>query len=191
MKTLFLFCTRLRAYWTLIPVTALLILAIKYNPMVEEAPKLIPLIILCILAIIFIFIYFFRGIVISYQEIRYVGRFSSRDSAEIKEGKTLILSRGKGSRVNLLLFGLDELPRFDWMKESEENQREAVSFRGRIYSGRWGIKRILRFFGVDASDLPSILNDTGFNKTYENVSVSTKLNSDEKKEIHIRINVTI
>ena len=96
MKNTFLFCSRLRVYWCEIPIVGILLLCIKYNDYSEGLYKLYLLMAFSALASIFILIYFFRAIKLSFEEIRYIGLFSSRDSAIITEGKTIILTpRGK------------------------------------------------------------------------------------------------
>ena len=91
MKNVYLFCTRIAVYLTELPVLILLWTAMRYNDRSEEIFKLYPLIVILSLAVIFILVYFFRLISVSRDEIRYLGIFSSRDSALITEGKTLVI----------------------------------------------------------------------------------------------------
>ena len=103
MKSVFLFRTKFRMYWVLLPLLALLLASIYYNRFADNLLKLYPIITVTICGMIFILIYFFRGIKISYDEIRDVGLFSGHDSAIINEGKTLIFKIKKRGQ-SLVLF---------------------------------------------------------------------------------------
>ncbi len=191
MKRLYLYCTRLRIYWVLIPIITVLAVAIAVNPNIEGVIKLYPLIILSTGGLIFTLIYLFRMIEISYQEIRYIGRFSSRDSAEITEGKTLVLLPERHGVIKIRLMAVDTLPELSWMQNEDGKPRVVCMFRGRTYGGNRNIKRILKFFGVDAADLEKILCDESFLAEYENVDVKTLINETEQKEIHITVKLTV
>ena len=79
MKKISLLSTALPMYLTELPVIYLLYVAIKYNKNVEGPFKLYPLILGLIGIAIFIFIYLFRVVVISYDTIKSIGPFSSKE----------------------------------------------------------------------------------------------------------------
>lgn len=190
MKKLYLFTTRLAAFWVLFPLSILLVLAIKHTSDTDGLLGLYPLIILTSAAIIFSIIYFFRAIKISYSEIKYIGFFSSKDSAIINEGKKLILEREGGGRVKIILFGNDGvLPELDWMKKSETAPTDIVLFRGHARYGSFTVKRILKFFGADKESISHLLLDE-----YECECEFTTMKSARSDKVHtveITVNETV
>ena len=190
MKPIYIFASRLRAFWVLVPMSIVLFLALKYNDATNHWVKLYPLIIFSIGAIIFTFVYLFRFIAISYSEIKYIGYFSSRDSAMITEGKTLILKEDKLGKVKVILFGNDGvLPGLDWMKNTYSAPKDIVLFRGNVTGGKISIKRILKFFGADKDMIASFMTDSvEFECEYTTI---TSVRSEEEDSIKIKINKTI
>lgn len=191
MKSIYLFGTRLLMYWVMLPVGALLGLCIAYNKHAENLFKFYPLIIASILGLIFIFIYFFRVIRISYDEIRYIGLFTSRDSAVINEGKTLIIERGRGKRLKVSLFGNDGvLADLDWLKSTGDAPRDISLFRGKAIGGERAVRKVLKFFAVGEDDIKEIL--LGGMTSYENELILLEVFEDDDKEtIKIKMLTTI
>ena len=189
MKSIFLFRTRLAVYWVLLPLILLLTASIYYNQFADNLMKLYPIITVTVLGIVFIVIYFYRGVRISYDEIRDIGLFSRRDNAIINEGKTLILKRKK-NKVEITLFGNDGVTAdLDWLKSTGDAPRDISLFRGKAIGGDKCISRILKFFGVDDGDISAIIGSTDFSKDYSLVSVYTEYN--DGSVVNIRINKTI
>lgn len=193
MKQTYLLSVRLWVLWIELPVILLLLFAWNMNGAVEGALKLYPLIIFLMALIVFIPIYFFRIIEISYQEIRSIGWFSNRDSAQINEGKTLriqLLPRGK---IKLYLVGHDgEYAGFDWLKpgDDEDCPRDITLYRGTAFGGKGAVKSVLAYFDVSKEDYDAILGTERVAYEYENVSVSAET-SEGGREISIRVNVTL
>ena len=116
-KKLFFPCTILRPFLVATPLVLVMAAAIRLNDAVDTLVKLYPLIIACGAGIIFTFIYFFRGITVSKDEVRYIGVFSSRDSAVINEGKTLILTLKAKNKVAIDLYGNNGVnAELDWLR---------------------------------------------------------------------------
>ena len=65
MKGIAFFSSRLWVYLTELPVILLLVVAVRNNDAADNVGKLYPLIILLGAVIVFIAIYFFRGVIIS------------------------------------------------------------------------------------------------------------------------------
>ena len=193
MKQVFLYCTRLRYFWVEIPIVIIFWLSYLFNDYAETALKLYPLMITSGLAFLFVIIYYFRAISISYEEIKYIGWFSSRDSAMINEGKTLIITKEKGRKIRIVLFGNDGVnPEFEWMKslDGKSAPKDIILFRGYTYGTDAKITRILRYFGAESEKITKLLDeDAAFE--FENTSIRSTLNEDNNKEIHIRINNTV
>ena len=190
MKPIYIYASRLRAFWVLLPMSLVLTLSLRYNSASTQLLKLYPLIIFSIGAIIFTFVYLFRFIAISYSEIKYIGRFTSRDCVTINEGKTLVIELLDKSRVSIRLHGNEGYnPEIKWLTESGDGSDICI-FRGRAYGNETIAIRILYHFGVDAGDIEKILSDDGFDATYENVSV-TALTEDSHRQIKIHFDKTV
>ena len=178
-------------YWVLLPLLILLGAACYYNQFADNFLKLYPIITVTVGGIIFIVIYFFRGIKISYDEIRDVGLFSGRDSAMINEGKTLILKRVKHGRVEITLFGNDGVTAgLDWLKSTGEAPRDISLFRGKAIGGNKTIRRIMRFFEIPEEDIEKALSDNEFSCDRTLASVRRE-EIDECAVINIIINKTV
>ena len=190
MKPLYIYASRLRAFWVLLPMSLILTLSVRYNNASTQLLKLYPLIIFSIGAIIFTFVYLFRFISVSYSEIKYIGRFTSRDSVTINEGKTLVIELLEKSRISLRVYGNEGYnPEIKWLT-ADGNDTDICIFRGKVYGGENIAIRVLCHFGVDADDLNKTLSEDGFKATYENVSV-TSLTEDSHKQIRIHFDKTV
>ena len=192
MKKKYLFCTRLRVYLIELPVIVLFAITLHYNKYSEELAKFYPLLIFLAAAMIFIFVYFFRAISISFEEIRYHGLYSSRDHAEINEGKELILTLQEKRRIRIELFGNDgKPPELSWVKDDQSyTPVDIYLFRGKAIGGKRSIKSLLRYFGVSESDVESVLSEKNFSGDYAYVSLkSEKL--EEKTVIRLKMKQTV
>ena len=188
MKPLYIYASRLRAFWVLLPMSIVLTLSVRYNNATSGLLKLYPLIIFSIGAIIFTFVYLYRFIAVSYSEIKYIGRFTSRDSATIYEGKTLVVELLEKSRVSIRLYGNDGYnPNIKWLTSGD---KDVCVFRGRAYGNENIAIRVLAHFGVSDDDIDRILVADGFKATYENVSV-TSLIENSHKQIRIHFDKTV
>ncbi len=200
MKKIHFFCTRLRYFWTEIPLIALLVIAIYYNQFANSDPetgnvgifKLYPLIIISAAAVVFVFLFLFRMVSLSYQEIHDVGIFSNKDSAAIEEGRFLLLTRKKRRRTQISLHCVDDDPALPWAKrEAGEEPLIVRLFKGSLVGVKRPCRRVLKYYGVDAEDIAQILSEVGFERDYENVTVSTFNNDNGEFTVKILINVTI
>ncbi|MBQ9071188.1 MAG: hypothetical protein IJY23_07585 [Clostridia bacterium] len=179
MKSIYFFCTKPWVYLTELPVLFMLWVAMIFNGQSEEVFKFYPLIIVLSAAVIFIFVYFFRVISISIDEIRYHGLFSSRDSAFIDENKTLLISLKPRLRLGLELYGdAGDVPAFDWMKAEDVKHRDICLFRGKAIGGKRSAARILNFFSVPKEEIVKATNDGFF---YEDDALLVK--SERKNEV--------
>jgi hypothetical protein len=191
MKKTFLFCTKIRLYLIELPLIVLLAFAYHFNERSDALTKLYPLIIFIILVILFIFVYFFRGIMISTEEISDVGLFSGRDRAEITKDKTVIITMKSRARLSVELFGNDGTPpSLDWLKGEDYTPVDIYLFRGKAIGGKRAVKRVLSVFGVASSDLQSIFTLDSFSADYDIASVSVTKKEDIR-EIKIKITETV
>jgi len=194
MKSIFFFCTKLRMFWTLLPVSILLWLANKFNDDVEGFVKLYPLQIFLIGVIVFIFIFFFRVISVSNQEIRMHGLFSSRDRALINKGRSLKLTIRPKRRVKFELYSTEEEPPFEWMKAVEYLPQQICLFRASCVGGAGSVRQVLRFFGTPEDDIDMLLSrecTEGYKKKLKYTTVSSADNDDGLREILIFFDETV
>ena len=190
MKKIFLFSTKFIYYWVLLPLIGIFALCLAFNNTVEHYLKLYPLIAVSLLGIVFTLVYFFRGVLISYEEIKAIGKFSSRDTAVINKGKSLILYKENRSRVKIILFGNDGIkPELSWMKSTQDAPKDISLFRAHTLGGNGTIKRVLKYFGADEGDFATILNEDCEIK-YADVTVTSILENDVRK-IYIKMDRTI
>ncbi len=190
MKSVYLFCTKLWVYLTELPVLILLAVAISLNGKSEETLKFYPLIIFLILAAIFIFIYFFRMISLSTDEIKVIGLFSSKDSAFIKANETLEVSLHRFGNIRFVLFGdAAETPAFEWMKAEDVAHREICLFRGRALGRKNTAKKILDYFALENEKLEGFEKE-GFFYEDERITVNT-IRANEVLTFKIKFKITI
>lgn len=156
MKKTFLFCTKIWFYLTELAPITLLLIALSYNDDMDEGLRLYPLIVFSIACIIFIFLYFFRLIIISKEEIRTAGLFSSRDVAVVEKDTTLKITLRAHRRIDVELFGKRKAPDFSWSKK-EDTDEQVRLFHERAVGGKMDAKRILAYFGISGEDVKSLL----------------------------------
>ena len=176
-------------YLTELPIIVLFLVALRYNKYSEEVGKFYPLMIFLGLAACFIFIYLFRVISISLEEIRYHGLFSSRDRADINEGKELIITRLPNRRIKIDLFGNDgTLPEYSWIKDGKPI--DIFLFRGKSLGTKRTVISLLTFFGVDGDDAIESLEKDSFSGDYELSSLESKKEED-KTVFRLKIKETV
>ena len=189
-KKLYFPCVVLRPILISIPLALLLAAAIALNNAVDTLLKLYPLIIFSILAIIFTFVYFFRVVSLSKEEIKVIGPFSSKDCSIINEGKTLIITRRRGNRISIDLFGNNGVNAdLDWLK-NEQTVRDIYLFKSKVVGGTNSIIRILRYLGIDETDAAEIAASDEYAKEYADYTVSVS-SPEEMKEIKIKFTNTL
>ena len=191
MKKITLFGTSALMYLTELPLIALLFICINYNSGVETPFKLYPLIFALIGGIIFIFIYLFRTIDISYEMICAIGRFSSREKAIIAKGKTLCITMYTKGKLKIELFGYDEKPpMLDWAVDMDYQNIEVNLFRDRAVGGAASVRRVLSFFDIPDEDIKSLFEADSFEKSYKGIELLSE-RKNEIKEIKIKFTETL
>lgn len=191
MNSVFLLKMRPWIYIIELPLMLLLVICWNMNSEVDGLLKLYPLIIALMALIIFLAVYLFRLVELSWEEIRDIGLFSRRDNAIVNKGKVLnlkLLSRG---RIKITLIGNDgEYAGFDWLKPEEGEPSNIALYRGNAYGGKAAAKRILKYFGVAEDEMALVLGDEDFSAEYQYTSVSTS-HPEDGLEINISINETL
>ncbi len=182
----------MRVYLTEIPIIVLFIITCFYNQYSEELTKLYPLLIFLCAAFVFILVYFFRVISLSFEEVRYHGFYSSRDHADINEGKELIFTLEKRRKLRIELFGNDgKAPELDWINsDGDYKPLDIVLFRGKAICGKKRFLSILKYFGVEEEDALSIFEKESFLGEYEFVSLSSE-KTEEKTIVKLKMKETV
>lgn len=176
---------------TTLPILAVLILAIIFNGNFEGFAKLYPLIFVSAAGIVFILVYLLRVIVITSDEIKIVGLFSSRDRAIINKDKTLIISQRKGKRLKVILFGNDgRRPSLDWANKDDFKPVDINLFKEIGYGGDATIRRIFRYFDISESLIDNLILKEEYSETLPLYEVS-KTTNDKKFEYKIKFLETI
>ena len=189
MKSIFLFCTRLRYFFTVIPPLFILAIAIKYNSGVEATMKLYPLIIASSGVIIFILLYFFRAIKINFEEIKCIGLFSSRESTVINKDKTLHITILPKRKILLEIYGQnDNFETYAWLKN--EDSTEINLFRAKALGNLGTARKILSYFEIDAEDIEKAITSDVFSADYEKITLNTEI-ADDKKTFKIYFKETV
>ena len=189
-KNLFFPCVILRPILISIPLAIVLASAITLNHAVDTLFKLYPLMIFSSLAIVFTFVYFFRVVSLSKDEIKVIGPFSSKDSSVINEGKTLIITERAGGRISIDLFGNNGVNAdLVWLK-SEEGLHDFYLFKSNVVGGHGTVKRILRFFDLDKSEAERIASSEELYREFPDYDLTVST-ADGMREIRIKFTRTI
>ena len=190
MKKLFFISTKLGIYWIEIPPIILLIPTIIYNNAVDTVFKLYPLMCALSALIVFFALYFFKAVSISYEEIRSIALFSSRDKATIKEDRSLVITLLKKKRIKVELFGKndDGEQAYAWLRNEEPS--EINLFRAKINGGARQVKKILRYFKTDEDKIDEIITNEGALFSSDEIDVSSGL-KDGFREIKIYFKKTV
>ena len=189
-KCLYFPRTILRPILISIPPTIVLIASIILNDLVKAPGGLYPLIIFSILIIAFTFVFFFRVVTLSKEEIKMIGPFSSKDSSVINEGKTLIITRRSAGRISLDLYGNNGVNAdLDWLRDVR-TVRDIYLFKSNVVGGAGAIKSILLFFGVSEVDADMLVSAEEAYQEYPDYTVSVSC-PENQQEIRIKFTNTI
>ena len=191
MKKVVIFCAKLRMYLSEIPLIIIFAASIYLNGTMENLVKLYPLIIVSGAGIIMTFLFLFRICVISVEEIKSMGLFSSHDSAIINKDKTLILTLHKHRKLKIALFGNDgTAPELDWLKGDDYVPMDIYLYRESAVGGKGTVRRVLKYFDVPSNDIDELLSVNGGSKDYENITVTGERREDVF-EVRIKFRETI
>lgn len=147
MRFLFLFGTKFRFYLTEIPFIVLLKITLDYNRHAAGLLKLYPLIVCLCLGIVFVAVYFFRGVWISWEQICQIGLFSSRDRVTMAKGNILTLSVLPRHKLRVEVDGENDIEGTSLLLP-QDRPRCINLFRAKAIGGVKTAGRVLSFFGV-------------------------------------------
>ena len=183
MKFLFFLSTKLKVFLTEIPPIILLMVAIAYNGAVDSPFKLYPLMVILCALILFIPVYFLRGVLISYEEVRCVGFFSSKEKAIIKEDRTLVLTVLPKRKVRIELFAKNDDGESSYAWLANEASVFVNVFRARVNGKEGIVRRTLRYFEIDEDVISDAIENDNFSAELEKVKVMTDIENESKKVI--------
>lgn len=190
-KFLFFPNTIFRPFIISIPFVFLLVVSIIMNPVVDTLVKLYPLIIFSACAVIFTFTFFFRPVILSREEIKSIGPFSSRDKAIINEGKTLIITPRRSGLVSIDLYGNYGINAgLDWLK-NETVTHDTYLFKSKVLGGVATMKHVLLFFGVEPDIADTIIASDNIEKEVYGLIISLSTNQENVKEMRIEFTKTL
>ncbi len=188
MKNILLVSTRFRVFLTEIPPIILLSVVVRFNDKVDTVFKLYPLIIFLSALILFIPIYFLRGVIINHDELKCIGVFSSHDRAYTGDDKTIVLTCLEKRRIKIELYeksGSAEV--FSWI---DKNPNEEINiFRAKARGTERTAKKILQYFGVDNELAEKLIASETSETELEDIFVRSEF-TEEGKRISIRLKET-
>ena len=187
MKKLFIFSTKLYYYLTLIPLALLLAATIYANSNATGLMKLYPLIILTAGAIVFVILFFLRGIMLTYDDARCVGPFSRKDHASFKKDYSLVITELRRGRLLVEVYGFvdEDGIGYDWYDVTDV--AEINLLRARTNGGRRTIKRILLYYGFDPEDVENALTSTEYSAEARDAALTSAV-SDGSLRVRITFN---
>lgn len=177
MKKIFLFGSHLWLYLTEIPVIFLLCVVISIHDTGPAIVKFYPLEIALGSLAVFIVIFFFRGVIISKDEIRQVGRFTPRYKSMIEEGKTLVFTLFSKNNLTVELYERDDAaPSLPW---AGDVAGEINLFRARTIGNHRAVRRTLILFGLTGEEADALISEPPTKEiSFENVAVRTEEKHD-------------
>ena len=191
MNSVYLLKMRLWAFLIEIPLMTLLMICWSMNDQVDELFKLYPLIIALAAGIIFMAVYLFRLVEISWEEIRDIGFFTRRDNGLVSKGRIIELRLKAHGVVGITLMGHDgEYAGFDWMRPEDGAPADIALYRGNAYGGKRAIGKLLRYFGADESQIAGLIEMEITKADFEYAS-ATSSREDDSLLIKISINETL
>lgn len=188
-KKKYLFSTNPLMYLTEIPVVALFFIAMYYNSLSESGTVLLPLMVFLSLVAIFILIFLFRYVSLSFEEVRTRGWFSTRDSAVVTKDKTLILTMLPKRRIKIELFGNDGQPPM-YAGAFDEPSLDVYLFRAKAVGGKKAVSSVMSYYTVPLKDIVTVLQEDRFSAEYELISLSSERREDIR-EIRIKFKETV
>lgn len=180
MKFLFLFATKLRYFLVEIPPIFFYILCIKYNDGVKGVFKLYPLMVLLCACMIFMLLFLFRAVIISYEELYAFGLFSSKERATIKKDRAIVVTLLKHKRICVELFGFndDGEESYAWLKN--DVPAEINLFRAKTNGSKKTAVKIFNYFGVEAEDVERALENDGIAADTEDFKLTSSVENGFK-----------
>lgn len=174
-----------------IPVIIMLCLAIRFNSAVDNVLKLYPLIIVLSLFAVFILVFLFRMIIITEEEVKTIGLFTSRDSVILNEGKTLILTKKAHGKLGVAVFGNDGTPpALSWAQNDDYELPDIFLYRERAIGGNAAIKRVLTYFDVPEDEINALLTSDVYKREFEALLLTGEKREDIR-ELRIKFTKTL
>lgn len=180
MRHKLLFGTKLRFYLTEIPLIYLFLITKKYNAQSDGLLRLYPLMVVTVGAMLFILLYYLRGVILYADEIRDLGLFSERNRVLCEEGQTLTLTLLPRRKIRVELYG--ENREGEGLSLLGERDRPKVInlYRGRALGSVRTVRSILTFYGVPTEAADALVRD---GKGYEDTCVRAESTVENERRV--------
>lgn len=188
-KRLYLSSTKWGFFLLELPLIAWFVLALRANASATGALRYYPMLVAVGGIIVFVFLFFLRLVQCSYDEIRTVGRFSTRDRVILREGKTLTLTLRTHGYVGIDVYGHDgEVAALEWLRDSEPT--DIRQLHTRAVGGAARLLRILAFYKIEGYDADALLHSAEPYRFSCEVAELTAETVNERRTVHARFLVT-
>lgn len=189
-KHLYLSSTKWGYYLFLLPLALWFALALYYNRYAEGALRYYPMLIAVAGMMVMVFLFFFRLVKLSYDEIRTVGRFSTRDRVILAEGKTLVITLRPHGMLGVDVYGHDgEVAALEWLRDTEPTDLRQLHTRA--VGGAKALRRILAFYRVTGYDESALLDPAAAPYTFAaECATLTAETVNERRTVRVRFLVT-
>lgn len=180
MKKIFIFSSRLRVFASEIPVLALLFWVISVHDTATSIVEYYPLEIALSAIALLILVFFFRAVLISKDEIRQIGLFSSRSKATVEEGKTLVLTLAERRIMTAELFeSSDAAPALPF---ASDVSGQINLFREKTLGTKNTVRRVLTLFGLSKDEAAGVIDGL---PTKEIAFESVAVRCEEKHDVTV------
>ncbi len=153
MKRIYVSSTKWFFFLTELPLLVVLAAAVYFNAGMTTTLKLYPLIVVFGALVIFDLLFFFRIVRFSYEDIRTMGRFSSRDKVFLAKDKVLLITRLPHRRLRIEVIGQDDdSPALSFL--STKDSLPFCQLRCKAVGGRRTVLRLLAFYRFAGADIP-------------------------------------
>lgn len=188
-KHLWLSSTKWGFFLLELPLIAWFVLAWQANATATGALRYYPMLVAVAGIIVLVFLFFLRLVKCSYDEIRTVGRFSTRDRVILCAGKTLTLTLRPHGYVGIDVYGHDgEVAALEWLRDTAPT--DIRQLHTRAVGGAACLLRILAFYKIEGYDAEALLHSCEpYRFTCEQAELSAET-VNERRTVHARFLVT-
>lgn len=158
-------------FLTVLPLIFLFVVCVINNQSIETPGKLYPLMIATVIGCAFILVYLVRAVMVSVDEVRSVGLFSSKDVCTIKKDRTLTLTVRPKNKLRIEVFGRDETPGFDWLKADENEFSDVNLYRDIAVGNHSTVARILTMLGLDSAEVNEIISSKAYERDFADYGI--------------------
>ena len=187
-KRIYMTSTKWRYFLTELPLLLVLAIALYYNGRMTTVVRLYPMIVVFCGLILFDFLYFFRLVRFSYEDVRTVGRYSSRDKVLLVKDKTLVLTVLPHHKLRVEVIGCDEgTPTLAFIKD--EDAQPFCQLRCKAVGGKASVLRLLSFYKIEGIDTAALFAQPPYSLATP-MGTLTASTVNERREIRLTFAVS-